>query len=394
MLIYGILRLELLTGEDTMGRTREIEVELTEENLAYLRQISQSRTEQVRRVERANILLLHAKGLGSTTIAKELNISVPSVLRCLQKAKQFGIHVALDDLQRSGKPPQLTPEAKAWILSLACQKPKDLGFSYELWTIRFLAQYIREHAAENGHPSASTISGGTISKLLKAQQIQPHKVTYYVERRDPDFDAKMVQVLHVYQQVEWKLDNDEFVPLCDVMLSYDEKPGIQAIGTTSPDLPPVPGQHSTFQRDYEYVRHGTVSLMAGMDLLTGEVMGQVVDRHRSKEFVDFLKMLDAKYESGLRIQIILDNHSAHTSKETRAYLETVPNRFEFVFTPKHGSWLNVIEAFFSKMTRSFLRQLRVKSKEELKQRIEQYLKEINKNPVPFRWKYGLESAAK
>lgn len=182
-----------------MGRTREIEVEVTEENLSYLRQVSHSRTEQVRRVERANILLLHSIGVGSTTIARDLQISVPTVLRCLQKAKEFGIHVALDDLQRPGKPPKLTPEAKAWILSLACQKPKELGFSYELWTVRFLAEYIRNHAEEKGHPSASSISGGTISKLLKAQRVKPHKVTYYVERRDPEFDTKMVQVLHVYQ---------------------------------------------------------------------------------------------------------------------------------------------------------------------------------------------------
>lgn len=377
-----------------MSRPRKYEVEITDENILYLQQISQSRTEQVRRVERANILLLHAQGLGSTVISKQLNISVPTVLLCIQKAREFGIHAALDDLKRSGKPQQLTPEAKAWIISIACQRPKDLGFSYELWTVRFLAQYIREHAVEQGHSSAATIVGGTISKLLSAQQVQPHKVTYYIERRDPDFDAKMVQVLHVYQQVEWKLENDEFIPLCDVMLSYDEKPGIQAIGTTAPDLPPVPGVHPTISRDYEYVRHGTLSLMAGMDLLTGEVIGSVVERHRSKEFVDFLKMLDNKYDPGLRIQIILDNHSAHTSKETRAYLETVPNRFEFVFTPKHGSWLNVIESFFSKMTRSFLRHIRVKSIDELKERIELYLKEINENPVPFRWKYGLESAAR
>lgn len=377
-----------------MARTRKYKVEISDDNLLCLQQISQSRTEQVRRVERANILLLPAKGLGSTNIAKQLNISVPTVLLCIQKAREFGIHAALDDLKRSGKPPQLTQEAKAWILSLACQKPKDLGFSYELWTVRFLAKYIRENAVSQGHPSAASIVGGTISKLLSAQQVKPHKVTYYVERRDPDFDAKMVQVLHVYQQVEWKLENNEFIPLCDVMLSYDEKPGIQAIGTTSPDLPPIPGEHPTFSRDYEYVRHGTLSLMAGMDLLTGEVIGSVVDRHRSKEFVDFLKKLDDKYDPGLRIQIILDNHSAHTSKETRAYLETVPNRFEFVFTPKHGSWLNIIESFFSKMTRSFLRHIRVKSKDELKERIELYLKEVNENPVPFRWKYGLESAAR
>ena len=375
-----------------MGRTRTYSIQLAEEDQLLLQSISRSRSEQVRRVERAKILLLHAQGLGSTTIAKQLDITVPAVLNCIQKAIEMGIQAALDDLPRSGKPRQITPEARTWILSVACQKPKDLGFSYELWTHRLLAKYIRDHAVEQGHPSVAQIASGTISKLLSSENLKPHKVTYYVERRDPDFDSKMVQVLHVYQQVEWKLADDEFVPECDVMLSYDEKPGIQAIGTTTEDLPPVLGRHATHNRDYEYVRHGTLSLMAGMDLLTGEVIGSVVERHRSKEFIDFLKMLDQKYEPGLRIQIILDNHSAHTSKETRAYLETVPNRFEFVFTPKHGSWLNIIESFFSKMTRSFLRHIRVKSKEELKERIELFLKEVNENPVPFRWKYELESA--
>jgi hypothetical protein len=102
---------------------------------------------------------------------------------------------------------------------------------------------------------------------------------------------------------------------------------------------------NVINRDYEYVRHGTMTLMAGMDLLTGEVTGNVVNRHRSKEFVDFLKQLDQKYAPDLRIQIILDNHSAHIFKETRTYLETKPGRYEFVFIPKHGSWLNVIESF-------------------------------------------------
>ncbi|ALX47821.1 transposase [Lentibacillus amyloliquefaciens] len=120
-------------------------------------------------------------------------------------------------------------------------------------------------------------------------------------------------------------------------------------------MPPVPGKHPTLSRDSEYVRHRTLSLLAGIDLVTGEVIGKVEERHRSKEFVEFLKDLDEYYDPNLRIQIVLDNHSAHISRETRAYLETVPNRFEFVFTPKHGSWLNIIESFFAKMSKSFLR---------------------------------------
>jgi len=175
------------------------------------------------------------------------------------------------------------------------------------------------------------------------------------------------------------------------ILSYDEKPGIQAIGSTSPDLPPRPGCYSNLARDYEYVRHGTLSLLAGIDLLTGHIQAQVVERHRSREFIAFLENLDSYYPTQATIRIVLDNHSAHISKETRKYLSTKPNRFQFIFTPKHGSWLNLIESFFAKMTKSFLRGIRVDSKEELKQRLEQYINEINAEPVIFRWKYGLES---
>lgn len=365
---------------------------LSEEDRKLLQKTIQSRTEQVRRVERANILLHYADGMKSSAIAALLKISVPSVDKCINKALQFGIHQALEDFKRSGRPAELTPEAKAWIVSLACQKPGELGYSYELWTMNLLAQHVRENAVAQGHPSAARMAKGTVSRLLASQELKPHKVAYYLERRNPEFAVKRAQVLHVYQQIEWKLADDAFQMACDVVLSYDEKPGIQATGTTSADLPPVPGEHRSRSRDYEYVRHGTVTLMAAIDLISGEVLGSVVDRHRSKEFVDFLRRLDAHYPSDFRIQIVLDNHSAHISKETRAYLETTPNRFEFVFTPKHGSWLNVIETFFSKMTRSFLRGIRVASKAELKARIELYLKEINANPIPFRWKYGMESA--
>ena len=117
----------------------------------------------------------------------------------------------------------------------------------------------------------------------------------------------------------------------------------------------------------------------------------VADCHRSREFVEYLKMLDAHYSKDITIRIILDNHSAHISKETRKYLSTVPKRFEFVFTPTHGSWLNIIESLFAKMAKTFLRSIRVDSKDELKQRILKWIEEINESPIVFRWKYGLDS---
>ena len=123
----------------------------------------------------------------------------------------------------------------------------------------------------------------------------------------------------------------------------------------------------TFARDHEYKRHGTLSLLAGIDLLTGQVHASIEDRHRSREFIGFLKKLDAAYPTDTAIKVILDNHSAHSSKETKAWIENQPeDRFSFVFTPKHGSWLNLVEGFFSKMARSMLRHIRVASKAELK----------------------------
>jgi len=138
------------------------------------------------------------------------------------------------------------------------------------------------------------------------------------------------------------------------------------------------------------VRFGTLSLLAGIDLLTGEAIPYISETHKSSDFVHFLKMLDKKYPEGDRIRLLLDNHSAHTSQETQKYLNEVPDRFEFVFTPTHGSWLNMVEGFFSKMTKQMLGGIRVSGKEELKERMYKYFDEINKVPVPYHWSYKLD----
>jgi transposase len=209
-----------------------------------------------------------------------------------------------------------------------------------------------------GHASLVRLGRGTVSKILTAKQVQPHKIQYYLERRDPQFDAKMVQVLHVYREVEMWREKGVPPPNLVAVLSYDQKPGIQALDNTAADLPPVPAKHSTIGRDHEYVRHGTLSLLAGIDLLSGEVLGLVRKRHRSAEFIEFLKLAHAHYPVGARIRVVLDNHSAHISKETRSFLE-------FTFTPAHESWLNLIESFFGKMAKTLLRGIRVASADEL-----------------------------
>ena len=176
----------------------------------------------------------------------------------------------------------------------------------------------------------------------------------------------------------------------ETTISYDEKPGIQAIANVAADLSPVPHKYAAWGRDYEYKRHGTVSLMAGLDLHDGHVHALVRDRHRSREFIEFLQEIDHHYPSDWKLKLVLDNHSAHISKETMKWLAGRPSRFEFVFTPKHASWLNMVEIFFSKMARSFLRSLRVASKDELIQRLYRYINEINESPVVFHWKYRLD----
>ncbi len=300
---------------------------------------------------------------------------------------------ALDDSPRPGKAPLITPDAKAWLVSLACQKAKNLGYPHELWTTRLLARHVREHAPAAGHPCMAGIVQGTVCKILGRHEVKPHKVRYYLERRDEAFETKMADVLCVYREVAI-LRESEPTETNVAIISYDEKPGIQAIGNTAPDLPPRPGSQATFARDHEYQRHGTLSLLAGIDLLTGRVHACIEDRHRSREFVGFLKRLDAAYPADTAIKVILDNHSAHISKETKAWVATQPEgRFCFVFTPKHGSWLNLVEGFFSKMARSMLRHIRVASKAELKARLLAYLDDINKDPVIHNWTYKIGEAA-
>ncbi len=367
---------------------------LAPEEQVTLDRLARSRTAPTRRVARAQILRAYAAGASIPSIATQLHLPASTVTRCVKKALAVGPLRALEDSARAGRRRRITPEARAWIISLACQKPKDVGGAPEFWSEALLARYVREHATAAGHPSAAQVRQGTISKLLAAQDLQPHRVQYYLHRRDPDFDRKMVSVLHVYEPVALDLDPDDGRPT--VRWSYDEKPGIQALAAVAPDRPPVPGEdgaeQATWHRDHEYRRLGTRTLLAGIDLATGEVVGIVRPRHRSREFIEFLQALDARYAPAVKIQVVLDNHSAHTSQETRAYLATVPNRFAFVFTPTHASWLNLIEVFFAKLAKQCLRGIRVASVEELESRLLAYLAWVNADPVPFRWQYRPESA--
>src|SRR5215470_1046309 len=376
---------------------RAIELSLADADLERLKAIAQSRTEPASRVERARILLGYWKDPSFYAVSQALGLHHQTVQRCVERAAVEGPMAALEDRPHLGKEPTITMEAKAWLTALACRKAKELGYPHELWTTRLLAHHAREHGPAEGHPCLGKLAQGTVCKILNQEEVKPHKVRYYLEARDSAFAEKMAEVLCVYRQVKLLKKNASAAkePSDAVaVISYDEKPGIQALATTAPDLPPQPGVHPTFARDHEYKRHGTVTLLAGIDLLTGKVHALVKDRHRSREFIDFLKLLDAAYPAHTAIHLILDNHSAHISKETRAWLsDQRAGRFKFTFTPKHGSWLNLVEGFFSKLARSVLRHIRVSSKQELKDRLMAAMDFFNRDPVVHTWTYKLDKAA-
>src|ERR1700737_1639349 len=379
------------------GWRRAVELAMTAEEIETLTALSRSRTEAARRVERAQMLLAYRQQRSFFAVGQRLGVHHQTVQRCIERALAYGPLAALDDRPRPGKEPTITPEAKAWLVSLACDKAREHGYPHELWTTRLLARHAREHGPAAGHDCLAKLVQGTVCKILGQEDIKPHKVRYYLENRDAEFEQKMAGVLCVYREVR-ALKKPAPKPRNPgkpvAIVSYDEKPGIQAIATTAPDLPPKPGIHATFARDHEYKRHGTLSLLAGIDLLTGKVHALVRDRHRSREFIEFLKLLDAAYPTSTAIKLILDNHSAHISRETTTWLATRPaGRFEFTFTPKHGSWLNLIEGFFSKFARSVLRHIRVASKQELKERITAGIKDVNRYPVIHTWSYKLAEVA-
>ena len=363
-----------------------------------LEKLSKSGMTPVLTAQRAKILLLKEQGMSSSDIAGELGISRHTAELWIKKYRARTQTDTIEDLlsvsEGRGRKEEITGEARTWLISVACMKPKDLGYAAETWTTSSLTKHIRTHAKEAGYERLSTITESGVYKILDKSNIKPFRIQYYCERRDPDFEKKMHNVLLVYKQLSIQFDeNGQLLPFEDDqithVLSYDEKPGIQAIANVADDLMPNES-NGTIKRDYEYKRLGTVSLLAGIYLQTGEAIPLVKDTHNSDDYIEFLKILDGKYPKGDKIRLVLDNLRVHKSEKVQNYIATVPDRFEFVFTPKHASWLNLVEGFFSKMTKQMLKGIRVNTKDELVNRIYKYFDEINEDPIVYKWSWHLD----
>ena len=327
-------------------------IDLSEKERKYLETLTKTRTMQAQVVDRARILLLKADGLSFQAIADKMSISTRTIHLCLSKYNSGGINAALLDCPRPGRPVEISEEAKAWILHIACIRPGELGQPQELWSLKRLHEYIQKHAGEFGYPRLETVTKSYVQKLIKESEIRPFKVQHYCEMCASNLEAKTHQVLIVYKQIEMQS-----------------------------------GQDGEICYDHDCQRVGSISLLTGIDLLTGKIIPLISDTHKSSDFIEFLKTLDNKYQAQDEMKIILDKYSTHGSKESKNFLATMPEgRMEFVFTPEHGSWINIIEYFFGKMIKQMLYEIQAKSKQEFIDRIYSYFREVNKEPILYHWK--------
>lgn len=375
-------------------------LELAEGDREELEGIARTGTEMARRVDRARMLLAKAGGESAAPMAARLGVDPNTAEPYVRKYRDGGLGAALADAPRRGRPRSIGGGDRAWVVDVARTRPADLGHAAGTRPGEALARHVRGHAGEAGHPALPGASRATARRMLDAAGPRPDRAAHCCERRDPDLGGRAREVLVACRRLSFRLGEDgDLLPWEEEgpgarVVSVDERPGARALSPTGEDPGPTPGvRGGAVTRDHEYRRRGTPALLAGIDLQNGTVEGVVRERHRSREFIELLEALDAKYPEGHVIRLVLDNHSIHRSRETRAWLEGHPGRSGMVPAPTHGSWLNVIEGFFGKMARQMLRHIRVGSLDELRERIEPCLKEVNARPVPHRWTWGIGERA-
>src|SRR4051794_16042738 len=307
-------------------------------------------------VARARIILHSAERLDVAEVARRAQISRPAGWRWQQRFAEAGVDGLLRDrTRRPGKP--RTPEATVRrAVAMTCGEPPGEATH---WTGRMMAK-------------AAGLSLRTVQRIWAAHRLQPHRLRSFKRSRDPEFITKLADIVGLYLAP----------PRHAVVLSVDEKSQIQALDRTQPGLPLKPGKAGTMTHDY--VRHGTTTLFAALNVLDGTVLGRCMQRHRHQEFIRFLGAIEAAVPAGKLVHVILDNYATHKHPKVRAWLAR-HERWTFHYTPTSGSWLNAVEPFFSAMPRRRLRRGVFRSLVDLQAAIHRYLAEHNANPKPFVW---------
>lgn len=347
MAVFAILR--------HMSKTPEI-YKLEDADRESLEAILRSSKAAQSLVHRAKIILLTADGHKVEEVAKTLETSVRAVYRWRKRFKNHGLD-GLQDLKRPGQPKKISAEKVKEVLRMTVECiPREATH----WSVRLMAK-------------AANITTWQVRQIWDTADLKPHRLQTFKISNDPNFAEKVIDVVGLYMNPP---DNA-------IVLSVDEKTQIQALDRTQPMLPLKPGQIE--RRTHDYKRNGTTSLYAAFDILTGRVIGRVTQRHRPKEFLDFLRQIDNSTPKDLNLHIILDNSSTHKTPDVKKWKESHP-RFIFHFTPTSASWLNAVEGWFSQLERRAIHRGVFTSVKELRDEIHRFIKVHNaESAKPFKW---------
>ncbi|MGB9173723.1 MAG: IS630 family transposase [Bradyrhizobium sp.] len=333
-----------------------ISIKITRPNRHRLEAIARDRNASQKHVWRANIVLLSADGVGTNEIMRQTGTSKTCVWRWQQRFMEEGVDGLLRDKTRPSRVPGHGPEVAERVVALTLADPPT---ETTHWTADLMAR-------------ASGISASAVRRIWKAHGLQPHRCRQFKLSNDPNFVAKLRDVVGLYVDP----------PAHAIVLSVDEKSQIQALDRTQPGLPLKKGRLGTLTHDYK--RHGTTTLFAALNVLDGTVIGRNMQRHRHQELIRFLNTIEAEVPIGKIIHVILDNYAAHKHPNVRAWLDRHP-RFVFHFTPTSCSWLNAVEGFFAKLSRRRLKRGVFRSVVDLQSAINRFVAETNADPKPFMW---------
>ena len=344
-----------------MGRPVAVEVVLDEVPRRRLEKSAVSVSVGIRDRLRARIVLAAAGGLANAEIADRVGCSVNTVRKWRGRFAEHGLD-GLADARRSGRPRRLGPAARVAIMAIATSAPP---YPESTWSHRRIAEHLTDLA----------VSASQVGRILADVDIKPYRVRGWLTRKDdPVFAVRAADVCDLYLNPP---------PNC-VRLSIDEKTAIAARSRKHPGRPAGPGRPA--RQEFEYVRHGTVSIVAAFDIDTGQALTQVIARNDSATFVTFLTMLDQMIDPAKDIHVVLDNGSSHVAKNTRTWLAAHP-RWHIHWTPVHASWLNQVELYFSAMTRAVIRHGNFTSRDDLIDKLDTYVIAKNTTAKPYRWTY-------
>lgn len=338
-------------------------IEVVVEDRRVLERIVRSRTAERRMVERARIVLAAAEGRSAARIAGEVGCSEPTVKKWRRRFEADGL-AGLTDLPRPGRPLVHGAETRAKLIALACTRPAETpeGLRRDRWTHRELAERVG-------------MSESQAHEILRAAEIKPHLLEQWVmSELGPDFDTQAATVCGLY------LDPPEGA----LVVSIDEKTGIQAKAPARPDLQARPGKPA--RREHEYKRNGTQNLFAALRVHSGEVSAMASKTRNRYDLLRFLEQLESEIPAGKQVIAISDNLSTRTTQEVNDWLAEHP-RWRFVFTPKHASWLNQVEIFFSILARRLLKRGAFTSETDLAQQMLAFVETYNQTARPFNWTY-------